>query len=275
MFRGRRFASRAGAVGCTLLGLLAAGCASRVVTRPADPALIDRYLMERGRAAVAQKRWTEARVFFRELIENHPGSPLRPEAKLAVGEALLAERSRESLLLAVNEFREFLAVYPADPRADRAQYSLALTFFHQMRKPDRDQTPTRQALAEFDVFFSRYPKSPFEGWARRDWRIARDTLSASAFGVGRTYFKMRYYPGAISRFTEVIADDPGYSAIDAVYFYLADALARSGRRAEAVPLFDRVVKQYRTSEYARKAEEKLRQLTESDGRGGIRPRLSS
>ena len=35
-----------------------------------------------------------------------------------------------------------------------------MTHFKQMRAPDRDQTPTKEALAEFDVFFERYPNSP-------------------------------------------------------------------------------------------------------------------
>ena len=34
-----------------------------------------------------------------------------------------------------------------------------MTYFQQMRGPDRDQTATREALTEFQVFFDRFPDS--------------------------------------------------------------------------------------------------------------------
>ena len=34
-----------------------------------------------------------------------------------------------------------------------------MTHFVQMRSADRDQTETRAALAEFDVFFQKFPNS--------------------------------------------------------------------------------------------------------------------
>ena len=156
-----------------LVAVLTTACGARIQPRPIDTTVADRYLLERGREAAAERRWTEAREYFRQLVENHPGSPLRAEAKLATGDAYLSEASAESLVLAANEYREFLVFYPNDPRADHAQYSIAMTFFTQMRKPGRDQTPTRAALREFDVFFERYPMSPRTGWAKRDWRVAR------------------------------------------------------------------------------------------------------
>ena len=48
-----------------------------------------------------------------------------------------------------NEFREFLTFYPTNRRADYAQYKLGLCHFRQMAKPERDQTQTNDAIAEF------------------------------------------------------------------------------------------------------------------------------
>ncbi len=44
-----------------------------------------------------------------------------PTQRSAVGDTYLGENTTESLLLAVNEFREFLTFYPTNPRADYAQ----------------------------------------------------------------------------------------------------------------------------------------------------------
>ncbi len=79
-----------------------------------------------------------------------------------------ARRSVESLVLSANEYREFLTFYPTNPRADYAQYKLAMTHFEQMRAPERDQTETQAALREFQIFFDRYPMSPLIDEVRRN-----------------------------------------------------------------------------------------------------------
>ena len=246
---------------CLLIIVTAAtGCAGKKDNLPPDPAVADQFLMQKGREALVKKRWIEAREYFREVIDNYSSSPLRPEAKLAMGDSYLGEASAEALVLGANEYREFLTFYPRNPNAETAQYNLAMTYFKQMRKPDRDQTATKEALQEFDVFFQRYPDSPLTPQVKEKWRIARDRISEATYTVGVSYMKRKWYPGAIDRFNEVVRDDPGFSHMDAVYFNLAETLARADRKGEAIPLFDRVVKEYTTSEFLEKAQKRLQEL---------------
>ena len=62
------------------------------------------------------------------------------------GDTYIGEDTTESLLLAINEFREFLTFYPTHARADYAQYRLAFAYSEQMLAADRDQTATRDAI---------------------------------------------------------------------------------------------------------------------------------
>src|SRR5688500_14540546 len=149
---------RRGVVLAVLLLAAACGGGTRDVT-PANVANPDRFLYDRGMASLKEEKWLEAREYFRQVVDNYPGSPLRPDAKLGLGDAYLGESSAESLVLADNEYREFLTFYPRSARADYAQYQLAMTYFEQMRAPDRDQTPTREALAELEALFTRFPES--------------------------------------------------------------------------------------------------------------------
>jgi outer membrane protein assembly factor BamD len=137
---------------------------------------------------------------------------------------------------------------------------MAMSHFRQMRAPERDQTETKAALAEFDVFFQKYPDSPLTPEVKRDWRIARDRLSAASFGVGLHYFRIRWYPGAIDRFREILRDDPAYSGRDAVYFYLAESLARTDKSAEAIPYFERLLAEFDRSEHLEDARSRLQAL---------------
>ena len=63
------------------------------------------------------------------------------------------------MVLAINEFREFLNFYPTHERADYAQYKLGMAHFYQMRAAMRDQTETREAIRELQTFVDKYPTS--------------------------------------------------------------------------------------------------------------------
>jgi outer membrane protein assembly factor BamD len=237
-----------------------AACGSRPATPPAGAAQPDRFLFDRGNEALKEEEWMNARTYFQQIVDNYPQSPIRPDAKLGMGDAFLGEGNTESLVLAANEFREFLQFYPTNPRADYAQYKLAMSHFRQMRAAERDQTETRAALREFDVFFQRYPQSALTPEVKMNWRIARDRLSESSYRVGLTYFRNRWYPGAIDRFREVLKEDPGFTGRDAVYFYLAESLARTDKTPEAVPYYQRVLDEFEQSEYLDEARERLQAL---------------
>lgn len=238
----------------------AAGCGARQETLPANTAQPDRFLFERGNAALKEEQWANARTYFQQLVDGYPQSPVRPDAKLGLGDAYLGENTAESLVSAANEFREFLSFYPTSTRADYAQYKLAMTHFVQMRAADRDQTETKAALTEFDIFFQKFPNSPLMPEVKQNWRSARDRLSESSYRVGLTYFRLRWDPGAIERFREVLKDDPGYSGRDAVYFYLAESLARTDKTAEAIPYFERLLDEFDMSEFLEETQERLQQL---------------
>ncbi len=239
---------------------VSAACSARQTTPPPGTAQPDRFLFERGTEAIQMEEWLNARTYFQQIVDGYPQSPFRPDAKLGVGDAYLGEDSAESAILAANEFREFLQFYPTNPRADYAQYKLAMSHFQQMRAPDRDQTETKAALAEFDIFFQKFPNSPLMPEVKQNWRIARDRLSESSYRVGLTYYRIRWFPGAIDRFREVLRDDPGYTGRDALYFYLAESLARTDKTAEAIPYFERLLAEFDQSEHLEDARVRLEEL---------------
>ena len=90
----------------------------------------------------------------------------------------------ENLLLAANEFREFLTFYPTHPRADYAQLQLARSYVAQMLAPERDQAATRDAIKEIEIFLQRFPNSKLMPEARKMERDARDRLSEANYRVG-------------------------------------------------------------------------------------------
>jgi outer membrane assembly lipoprotein YfiO len=232
--------------------LTAAACARTGTGRivPTGTTEPDRFLYDRGMDALTHEKWLTAREFFKQLNETYVQSPLRPDAKLAIGDTYIGEGGADSLVLAVNEFREFLTFFPLNRRADYAQFRLAYAFYKQMRSAPRDQTETRNAITEFQTFVTRYPNSSYIDEGRRLLREAKDRLSYSEFRIGRFYYQQaKFYPAAIARFSAILKDDPEYTNRDAVYFFLGESLVKIRREAEARPYFEKLVKEFEKSEY--------------------------
>jgi outer membrane protein assembly factor BamD len=174
----------------------------------------------------------------------------------------------EALMLGVNEFREFLTFYPTSARADYAQYRLATALAEQMLAAERDQTNTREVIKEMQVFFDRYPNSALLPDAKTLMRRAKDRLSEASYRVGFYYFRSKWYPGAIDRFKEVLAADPEFTNRDAVYYHLAESLLQAGTeaaRAEALPYFERLLKEFEQSSYLQLARRRVEELKGATG----------
>ena len=249
---------------CSLLlaAILAfSACASNPPTTAA-PGEADQVLLDRGNAALKERRWIRARQYYSELLESYPQSPLRAEAKLGVGDSYLGENNSAAYVYAQNEYREFLAFYPTNPKADYAQMQLGMVHFNQMLSPQRDQTSTKEAIREFDVFVQRYPNSPLINQVRQRLRESKDRLSDSDLAAGNTYLAMRHYSGAELRYRHILTNDPEYTRKDELYFRLAEAIEKSSpeRKAEALPYYERLLSEYEKSERLEEARRRVERL---------------
>jgi outer membrane protein assembly factor BamD len=248
-------------VALSLAMALSAACAptTRALVPPGTTQP-DKFLFDRGMTLLGEKKWLTAREFLKQVVETYTQSPYRPDAKLGVGDTYLGEGTAEAIVLAINEYSEFLSFYPTNPRADYAQYKLGLAHAKQMRAPQRDQTETRAAVKEFETFLDRYPNSALKPDAEAKLREARDRLSQGSFEVGLFYYRQKWYPGAIDRLKSVLKDDPAFSGRDAVYFYLGESLLKARKDAEALPYYGKLVEEFERSIYLVDAKKRIAEM---------------
>jgi outer membrane assembly lipoprotein YfiO len=261
---------------CVLIVASVSACASGPKKPPVGTLEPDKFLIERGTDELNKKHWLTAREYFRQLMDSYPQSTYRADAKLGLADTYLGEGSAESDVLAINEYHEFLSFYPIHKRAYYAQFKLGMCHFYQMHGPDRDQTETHEAITELTTFVQRYPnkdENPLLDEGRARLREARDRLSDSDYRVAYFYLRtQKYPPAAIDRFNSILKTDPEYSRRDAVYFYLAQALLKVNRTAEALPYLDRLITEFEASEYleeARKLVETLKADTKKTKNGSV------
>ena len=246
----------------TLLLLVTSACATSGNAFPVGSAGADRALYELGMEALEEKRWLRAREYFVTIVDSYPQSVVRPDAMLGIGDTYYGEGSAATYLQAISEFEQFLSFYPLHPRADYAQYKFGMAHYSQMRRAERDQTETQAAIEAFEVFVDRYPNSELIDEVRVRLREALDRYSRSEFLVGRFYYRFKQWGGAIERFKGILDNDPGFTNLDAVYFYLAESLFVTDRKVEALPYYERLVDEFEESEYLEATRARITEVKE-------------
>jgi len=144
-----------------------------------------------------------------------------------------------------------------------------------MRGPMRDQTETVEAIKELTTFVERFPsaeRSALFPEAKAKLREAKDRLGDHELGVGVQYHRTKWYPGAIERLKTLLEKDPEFSHRDAALFYLADSFDKVGRPAEALPYYDRLIKEFERSEFLVNAQTRVTEIrAQMDKKSGAVP----
>ena len=214
----------------------------------------DQVIWEAGHKAFEKKQWENARQFFKRIVDGFPNSEFGPQARLGTADSYFNEGGTGNYVLAAGAYREFLTFYPSHPRSDYAQFQVGESFWKQKNGPDRDQTATLSALDEFERVVQYYPNSPSAAQAKVRVDECRQSLARAEYMAGYFYQKTRKaYRSATVRYESVLKDFPDYKRTDEVLFRLGQALALSGRRPEALPHLDRLLRQYPNSEYVAEA----------------------
>jgi outer membrane protein assembly factor BamD len=221
----------------------------------------DKFLFQRGMESLKEKKWIATREYFRRLIDTYPTSAFRFDAKLGIGDAYLGEGRIDSLILAANEFREFLTFFPVAERVDYAQYKLAVALSRQTLSAQRDQTATHDALKEIAVFQKTYPNSALKPEVDKLYRQMRDLLSESEFAPGLHYYRTKWYQGAIERFASLLREDPEFTHRDKVIFYLAESLRKFNAVPEAQIYYEKLIADMPQSKYAMDAAMRFAYIT--------------
>ena len=168
-----------------------------------------------------QEAWLVSREYFRQLIDSYPAEYL-PGRREAGGWRQLPRRRLARARCGDRRVKEFLC-YSRRTRAPTTRSSSSGWRTTTTCAPTRDQTETRETIAESTAFVQRFPKSPLFPEASARLREAA-TGSDHEYGVGIHYLRTRTsVVGAIDRFATILKNDPQYTRRDAVYYQMAQA----------------------------------------------------
>jgi outer membrane protein assembly factor BamD len=248
-----------GAAAILLIALALAGCRSKKIDVAPDVASSDEALFKLGEAEI-KKDMEKALLYLRQVIDSFPKSFYAQRSKLLIADAYFKKGDEGNMILAAAEYKEFISLYPYSPSAAYCQFQIAMTYYAKALKPGRDQSKTSQALAEFRKVITAYPLSEQAKTSQEKITDCEQRLAEHAITIAKHYHRVKAYKASTSRLKELLDNYPNYTKLDQVFFYLGDSYYLWNKSDQAVPFFTKLVTDYPESEYAKKAQERLKEI---------------
>jgi outer membrane protein assembly factor BamD len=220
-------------------------------------------LYAKGQKILQGERWVwiiphtdygKAIETFQSIIDNYPYSDYATQAELAIADAYFEEEKYEE---ALSYYRDFVDLHPQHEKVPYSLFQAALCHERRARGPDRDQTPTRDALVFLDQLLSSHPHSDYATVAEAHWRDLRLLLAEQVRLIAAFYMKRGEWESAADRWRMLLNEYPGLGLDAEALYQLAVCYTEMNRIEEADNIFQAIVQNYQDSEWADDAKQRI------------------
>ncbi len=220
-----------------------------------------RDAFERGKALFEAEKYSDAIPYLQGVFDFGRTHEWAADAQLMLARAY---RGNREFLLAANEFTRFTQIFRSDPRVAQASYELAMTYFDRSPQYKLDQTDTEQAIAQFQLFMTRFPDHPLTDEAQTRVVELRDKLAHKRYDAAAQYELRGFSEAAALTYESVFddyydttwADDALLGAIRAYVTFARQSVAakQADRLRQAMSNYDRLLQIFPDSPVLKEAE---------------------
>lgn len=174
----------------------------------------------------------------------------------------------QQYVLAAYYFKNFSNTFTNSPFREEAAYMSAYANYLLSPTYRLDQTNTRQAIDEFQLFANLFPKSPRVAECNKLIDELRRKLEQKAFAEGELYYDLRQYQSSVISFDNLLRDYPESPDAERVRFLIAKSSfllsensvleKKLDRYTETVTRCNDFIEKYPSSKYAREVKQMLR-----------------
>jgi outer membrane protein assembly factor BamD len=239
-----------------IIALLLIGCAGKkkIQASPKDPAVV----YTEGMVLFNKGRYADATEVFTRLKEYFPSDALyAPKADLRIADCYAFRKEYPE---AITRYMEFKKQYPFHPDIPYVEYQVGLCYYRQVLSKDRDQKATVKALTAFQNVVANYPDSVFAEKAQEKIIFCRRRLAENELYIAYFYLREGKYAAAEKRSFATLAKYPASGVDDEALYYLALALHKQERNAEALTPLTQLVGNYPQSTFAKPGKKLLASL---------------
>jgi len=243
-----------------LAGCLVVACASAPPPEQFEELASAEELYKKGEAQMADEEgsfhwfltpdYGDAIEVYQDIIDNYPYSEQAVLAQLAIADAYYKSEKYDE---AVSYYKDFVELHPEHRQVPYAMFQSGMSFYKQSKDPQRDQTATREALAQFDRLLARFPHSQQAAEADGIWRELRTRLGEHTMGVADYYFDQDEYASAAERYRQLLDEFPGLGLDAEALYKLGVCYTRMNRADDAQKIFQVILENYKGTEVAEAA----------------------
>lgn len=166
-------------------------------------------LVQEGSSAFVEKEYKAAIKAYTDLKDWYPFSKyaILAELKIADSHFHLAEYAE-----AISAYEEFENMHPKNEAIPYVIYQTGLSWFNQIDTVDRDHTPAKNSLKQFNRLLKMFPDSEYSKKARKNIQKCTDNISGHELYVANWYLKTEKYQAALNRYAYIIENYPDSKA---------------------------------------------------------------
>ncbi len=227
-------------------------------------------IYERAQEYYENEEYQKAQTLYEIVISSFRG---RKEAEEIYYKYAYTYYHLEQYILASYYFNNFSNTYATSDLRQEADFMSAYSNYKLSPTYRLDQTYTRKAIDEFQLFVNTYPNSDKVQQCNNLIDAMRAKLELKAFKAAELYFNLRDYQAAIRSFENVLKDFPGTRNVEEIRYMIirsAFLLAENSfvkkqfpRYSDTAERAEEFLGRYRDSRYAddvRKMLEKSRKV---------------
>ena len=235
----KSFSIQCALIGCLVVILLLAGCASIKRTWNkifgGEEEKSAQELVWDGMDEYDSGKYKDAIKNFEQLRDWYPFSKyaILAELKIADSHYQLAQYDE-----AIFAYEEFERLHPNNEAIPYVIYQIGRCNFDRIATIDRDQTATRKALEAFQRLQKQFPDDPYAHRAEDHISVCLKYLAGHDYVIGVFYYRTKHYEAALHRFNLILSKYPDVGYHQQALNYIAECQSILGSEAEQVGSVD-------------------------------------
>lgn len=260
-------------VALLLVAVGATGCDEKGGGKTVKYQLTAKQNYEKGLKELKDENFAEAIKYFTFVKTRFPFSRYATLAELRVADSHLA---RGRYVEAVDAYRQFIKFHPTHEMTENGYAHFKICESHYKQIPDewllsppayeKDQTSTREALREYDLFLAKYPDSKYAKDARKQRKIALKKLIDHELYVARFYLGRSRPKGTALRLRGILEQFPGTGNEPDIMILLGQTYLQMEQIDKARETFKRLIEEHPKDHNARRARLYLEYIDKRYGR---------
>lgn len=175
---------------------------------------------EAAKSYYEEKEYFKAETLFKELLTVYKGTKKAEEIYYFYA---YCQYGLNDYDFAAFHFKNFVKNFSGSERAEEMHYMIPVCYSKMSPESSLDQSNTRKAIEEFQLFLDKYPSSKRRLDANKEVDLLRDKLESKAYDLAYLYYKVGDYKAAIIALKNVIKDFPDIDNAEEIRFYVVES----------------------------------------------------